>query len=132
MPASFSGGGGTSSALNNATVTGTLKSGNYHLEPIEYDAGNSSTTITIDWANGSAQKVTMTGNCTFTLSNPVVGAAYILKLVQDATGGRTYTWPAAVKWPAATSPTGSAATKTDLISLYYDGTSYFGTYATNF
>jgi hypothetical protein len=100
--------------------------------PAEFSAGSSSTAITVNFTNGSVQKVTMTGNCTFTLSNPVVGSMYILKLVQDATGSRTYTWPAAVKWSGGTAPTGSGANKTDLISLYWDGTNYFGSATLNF
>lgn len=98
----------------------------------EYNAGNSSTAITVNWANGVAQKVTMTGSATFTFSNPVAGTAYILKLVQDGTGSRTATWPAAVVWPNATAPTLSGANKVDLINFYYDGTNYFGSFASNY
>jgi hypothetical protein len=96
----------------------------------EYDAGNSSTAITVNFSNGPAQKVTLTGNATFTLSNPASGGAYVIKLVQDGTGSRTVTWPAAVKWPSGTAPTlSTTATKIDLINLYYDGTSYYGSSA---
>lgn len=56
-----------------------------------YDAGNSGTSKTIDWNNGNDQLVTMTGNCTFTFSNPVAGAVYSLEMVQDGTGSRTFT-----------------------------------------
>ena len=74
----------------------------------------------------------MTGNCTLTLSNPVVGQVYVLKLVQDATGSRTMAWPAAVTWPAGTAPTLSGASKVDVITLYWDGTNYFGTFSVNY
>lgn len=106
--------------------------GNYHMEPSESDAGNSSTAITISFANASAQKVTMTGNCTFTFTNPVTGGTYYLRLVQDGTGSRTYTWPAAVKWSGGTAPTGSGANKIDLVTFYWDGTSYYGTSSLNY
>lgn len=95
-------------------------------------AGNSSTAITIDWNSGNVQSVTMTGNCTFTLSNPISGGRYVLLLTQDATGARTLTWPASVKWSGGSAPVGSAATKVDVISLIWDGTNYFGSFATNF
>ena len=104
----------------------------FYLSPQEYNAGNSSTAITNNWDNGVTQKVTMTGNCTFTFSNPITGAMYSLRLLQDDTGARTYTWPAAVKWPGGTTPTGSGANKTDMIFFYYDGTSYYGSYNLNY
>jgi len=126
--------GGSTSANRPDNVyvkTGVYK-GTYRMDPHEYDAGNSSTAITINWTNGSAQKVTMTDNVTFTLSNPVTGGTYVLKLVQDGTGGRTYTWPGTVSWSGGTSPTGSGASKTDIVNLYWDGTKYYGSFSLNY
>jgi hypothetical protein len=99
--------------------------------PAVYDAGNSSTAITLNFDNGPVQQVTMTGNCTFTLTNPTAGETYLLKLLQDATGTRTGTWPAAVKWPASTAPTLSGANKVDIVSLFYDGTNYYASSTLN-
>jgi hypothetical protein len=91
------------------------------------DAGNSGAAKTIDWNDGNCQKLTLTGNCTLTLSNPVAGATYLLRISQDATGSRTITWPAAVHWSGGTAPVlTTTASRVDLIALYYDGTSYFG------
>lgn len=98
----------------------------------EYDAGNSSTAITVNWNQGEFQKVTMTGDATFTLSNPVAGKRYQLRLIEDATGHRSPTWPAAIKWPAGSAPTLSAATKIDVITLFYDGTNYYGSSSLNY
>jgi hypothetical protein len=99
----------------------------------EFDAGSSGSAKTIDWNDGNVQKVdAMTANCTFTLINPIAGKRYLLKLVQDATGNRTYTWPAPVKWSNGVAPTGSGASKTDLIAFYYDGTNYFGASSLNY
>jgi hypothetical protein len=101
--------------------------------PFEYNAGNSGTAITLNWANGEIQKVTMTGNCVFgTFLNPVVAKVYVLKLVQDGTGGRSYTWPGNVKWSGGSSPAASTLNKVDTISLYYDGTNYYGTFSLNY
>lgn len=98
-----------------------------------YSAGNSSTALTVNWNNGAAQHVTLTGNCTFTFSNPRAGSAYVLRLLQDATGSRLVTWPAAVKWTGAIAPTlSTTAAAIDLINFYYDGTSYLGTSAIGF
>jgi hypothetical protein len=49
-----------------------------------------------------------------------------LKVIQDATGSRAVTWPASVKWPSGTAPTlSTAANAIDIVTFYYDGTSYF-------
>lgn len=99
----------------------------------ETDNGNSSTADTIDWTLSNKQKSTLTGNCTFTFTAPPGPCNLVLKLVQDATGSRTVTWPAAVHWPSATAPTlTTTASQVDIISFYYDGTTYFGQASLNF
>lgn len=93
----------------------------------EYDNGNSGTSKTIDWAaNGHKQKITMTGDCTLTFTAPAGPCNLLLKKIQDGTGSRVPTWPAAVKWPGGTKPVHSGASKTDIVSFYYDGTNYYG------
>jgi len=100
--------------------------------PSEYDAGNSGTAKTIDWSNGDAQKLTLTGSVTLTLSNPLVGNAYVLKIATGV-GSFTVTWPASVLWAGGTAPTiTTTASKVDLINLYWDGTNYFGSYSQNY
>jgi hypothetical protein len=139
---------GGAAITGNSTITGTLtaltgitSSGTASLATVTvsnniqqtggqnftqlYDAGNSSTSKTIDWNNGNLQKVTMTGNCTFTFSNPQTGAYYTLLLVQDGTGSRTAVWPATVKWAGATTPTlTTTASRTDVVTFLWDGTRY--------
>lgn len=98
----------------------------------ENNAGNSSTALTINWATASSQKVTLTGNVTYTFSGAVVGGRYILKQIQGA-GPFTATWPAAVKWPGGTPPTLTATSgHLDLITFYYDGTDFFGSFSLNY
>ncbi len=85
-----------------------------------FDAGNSGTSKTLDFNDSNEQLLTLTGNVTLTLSNPTDGGRYVIVLAQDGTGGRTVAWPAAVKWPAGTTPTITAtASKYDLITLIY-------------
>lgn len=92
-----------------------------------HDAGNSSTAQTINWATASTQRSTLTGNCTYTFSNPVAGQVYILLVVQDGTGTRTVTWPGAVHWSGGTAPTlTTTINKVDIFTFAYDGTTYFG------
>ena len=90
-----------------------------------YDAGDSGTSKTVDFANGNVQKLRLTGNCTLTLSNPVAGGRYLIELLQDATGSRTVTFPSTVKWAGGTAPTlTTTAGRTDIITLFYNGTNY--------
>jgi hypothetical protein len=95
-------------------------------------AGNSGAAIAIDWSTGARQSVTMTGDATFTLTNPIAGGTYYLFLTEDATGSRVPAWPGTVKWSGGTAPTLSGANKVDIISLVYDGAAYYGAYVLNF
>jgi hypothetical protein len=83
------------------------------------DDGNSGTTDTIDWDAGNEHLSTLTGNVTYTFSNPKDGGRYVLVIATGA-GGFTVTWPAAVKWAAGSTPTITAtASRYDLVTLIY-------------
>lgn len=89
----------------------------------EIDDGNSGTSDTIDWSTGNKHKSTVTGAVTYTFTAPGGPTGLTLKLVNG--GSQTITWPGTVKWPAATAPTFTVS-GTDIVSFYYDGTSYHG------
>lgn len=55
----------------------------------EYDNGNSGASKTIDFANGQNQKIAITANTTLTITAPAAVGHYQLRLIQDATGGRS-------------------------------------------
>ena len=100
------------------------------LDVAEYDNGNSSTADTIDWSLSKSQKSTLTGNCTFTFTAPNGVGMLTLKLIQDAVGGRTVTWPGTVIWsPLQTPVLQTSAGTVDVIEFYYDGVNYYGKYA---
>ena len=128
--------GTSGNALQNSTMTiddNNAVSVGGQIRSTRYDAGDSGTALTINWNNGNYQKVTLTGNCTFTFTNPLAGARYVLELLQDATGSRTITLPAAAKHPAGSAPTlTTTAGRVDLLFLDYNGTSYAVTSALNF
>lgn len=118
--------------VTNAPIEG-INIAEYTQGTPEYDNGNSSTALTINLLKSNTHLVTLTGNCTFTLSNPQAGYTYVLRLVQDGTGSHTVTWPANVKWEGGTAPTlSTAANSIDLITLYYDGTDFYGISNLNF
>lgn len=117
---------------NTATITNkTIEAGvftNGYTE--ENVVANTASAYTIDLDNGSLQILTLTGNCTFTFPTATSGKSFMLLLKQDATGSRTVTWPAAVKWPASTAPTiTSTASKADKYIFTADGTYWYGTTA---
>ena len=63
---------------------------------------------TQDWALAANQvaTLTLTANTTFDAPTQMVdGSFYSLIIIQDGTGGRTASWNAVFKWPAATAPT---------------------------
>ncbi len=89
----------------------------------EYDAGNSGTSKTIDWANGNCQKLTMTGNCAITFTNAGVGN-YRLRLVQS-TGSHTITLTGYYTFGGTAPILTTTAGATDILGVYYDGSKYY-------
>jgi len=111
----------TTATLVNPTIT------NYTETTV---TANTSTAYTIDNTNGTLQILTLTGNCTFTFPTATAGKSFTLFLKQDATGSRTVTWPASVKWPGGTAPTITAtASKGDKYVFTADGSSWAGSNA---
>lgn len=116
--------------LADPSFTGSISFGNYKLHPSEYSAGNSGTSKTLDWTNGSAQLVTMTGNCTFGFSNGVAGGSYVVRILAGSGGftiaGTNVTWLNST----GAAPAAPASGKVLLVNLYcLDGTNYYGSFA---
>lgn len=101
--------------------------------PPVHAVGNSGTTLTLDAASSSGyiKTITLTGNCTFTLTGASAGRAATLELVltQDVTGGRSITWPSSVKWSNAAIPTistAAASVSRVILTSYNGGTTWYG------
>ena len=89
-----------------------------------YNLGSVSGTITPDFVNGSIQNLTLTGNITLnSLGNAVAGRSMTLILTQDATGGRTLT--SSMKFAGGSKTLSTAGNAIDIISVFYDGTTYY-------
>lgn len=73
---------------------------------------------------------TLTGNITsLTLPTPSASqsATFTLVMTQDATGSRTVTWPASVKWPDGISQQpAAAASNVSVFHLLWTGTTWLG------
>lgn len=76
-------------------------------------------TITWDVSTGYNAKVTIAGNRTLSITNPVAGEYYTIIITQDGTGGRTLTLPSSIN--AQLNLGASAVT---ILVCYYDGTTY--------
>lgn len=120
-------------------LTGTLWcSDNIVSRPVVLDyaiktvTANTGTSYDINCNSGNGFNLTLTGNCTFTFSNPPASGnigEFRLVLSQDATGGRTVTWPASVDWGNATAPIlSTSANAVDILGfLTVDGgTTWYG------
>ena len=83
----------------------------------------------INWKNGNKAKLIVDDDVTITFgTNPSKSCSLILVIVQDEqSGGHTVTLPSTIKWAGGTAPTlSTGANKIDIISLYFDGSVYYG------
>jgi hypothetical protein len=106
----------------------------YHVGPKFQDLGNQSGSYSLDLVDASIHKISLNaaGNLNLTLSNPVIGGVYILE-IYHAVSNSGISWPASVKWSDGLAPNLSAASaKTDIISLIYNGSVYYGNVSLGF
>jgi hypothetical protein len=116
--------------LVSGAATGYVTSSGGGKEVVNTVAASGSTE-TLDLADGNVHDVTLTANCTLTLTGATAGTACGMTIVarQDGTGGRTLTWPGSVAWVGGSAPTlQTAANAVDIIALLTldGGTSWFG------
>ena len=102
----------------------------------EFANGNLGATPTIVWANGQKQKGTLNAGAAIAFDFTGVGIGhYQLRLIQDATGGRTVSWgtgtPGSGRWlGSASAPAiNAAATGETIVSIFWDGTNATGSLA---
>jgi hypothetical protein len=123
-------GGTTPAAVTATTLTSTGRTVIKDLTETVF-ALTYASTITPDVANGTVQKVTLTGNVTFSaFSNPVAGQSLTLIVTQDATGSRTLT--STMKFSGAAKTLTTAAGSIDIITVFYDGTDYYASLGKGF
>jgi hypothetical protein len=109
-----------------------------NIRTLDYDQklanGSSGSAITIAWANGGVQSVVLSASApTLTMTAPIGVSKLTLFVLQDATGGRAPTFSPAPKWTGGSAPSfSSAANAVDIVSLIYDGTSYYAIMSPNF
>jgi len=101
----------------------------------ELNNGDKAANFNLIFKDAQKQRVRLTGSpITGTMTFPGVGN-YLLKVVQDGTGGRLLTLAVTggvVKKPGGTLVFTSTANATDLVSLYYDGTDAYASIVPNY
>ena len=118
-------GTGSFTSISSSTST-TIKDLRETIATVTY-----ASTITPDVANGTVQKVTLTGNVTFSaFANPVTGQSLTLIITQDATGSRLLT--STMKFSGASKTLSTAANSVDIMTVFYDGTNYYASLAKGF
>jgi hypothetical protein len=100
----------------------------------EVDDGNSSTAVTCDFTQGNMHKVTRTGSCTVTLTQPAAPAHCQIKFVHEASASvYTVAYTPTPKWSSATAPTyTNTSGAVDIVNLWWDGSNWYGMGAQNF
>ena len=97
-----------------------------------YDSGSvAAGTYTPDVTSGTVHKMLLAGNVTINaLANATTGSNATLILTQDSTGTRLLS--STMKFAAGNKTLSTAATSTDIISIFYDGTIYWASLTRGF
>jgi hypothetical protein len=86
--------------------------------------GSSGGTITPNISLGSIQSITLTSNMTFSsITNINAGQSFTFIVTQDGTGSRTLT--STMKFAGNSRTLSTAANSIDIISVFYNGSTYF-------
>lgn len=104
---------------------GDLSMDGYTVYASETDNGTCTGTDTIDWGAGNNQKSTLSDNCTYTFTAPAGVSHLTLRMIQDADGTNTMTFPATVKWEGGSAPSwDTTAGRENYAFCYWNSTNY--------
>lgn len=111
--------------LTNKTLMSPVLSGATTFQE-EYLNTVTATNVTVDFANGNKQIITLNRNINLTLTAPGIGN-YQLIVFQDAVGKRTLTWSNVTMFlgSGTAPPVKTTSYSRTLFTLYYDGTDFY-------
>ena len=99
----------------------------------EFVNSDSGAIATISWDSGQKQYIKLTDSCVINFEAPPGVGNYLLRLEQDATGGREVTWDPSILWAGDFTPEMSTTGGlSDIASFYYNGSTYFGAFSMAF
>jgi hypothetical protein len=116
-------------SVTNVNTSGAITAKNY-ITTVPANITAATTTV-LDFSTGNILKVSLGANITTLSVTNATAGTYLLEIIQ----GGTYTvaFPAAWKWSGGSAPTITATSgKTDIITIVYDGTTYFASAVQNF
>jgi hypothetical protein len=122
---------GNITTINSTTANITTSNpGNLNLikfgETVIAGGSTGAATLTPNAAAGTIYNYTLTGNITLSsLTNAVAGTSMTIILTQDATGNRLLT--STMKFSGAAKTLTTTASAIDIMSVFYDGTTYYAT-----
>ena len=94
---------------------------------------HNTTTSTVDWTQSNKVRLTVSGPLTLVFTPPPHPTNLMLIIDHQSTSAVTFPGAPDVKWPGGILPTlTNTVGAIDIISLYYDGTTYYAYAATNF
>jgi hypothetical protein len=115
-------------------LTGNTSIANLSLTKFQetvVSGGTVSGTLTPNSTAGTIYNYTLNGNITINaLGNAVSGTSMTLILTQDGTGNRVLT--SSMKFAGGLKTLSTAASATDIMSVFYDGTTYYATLSRGF
>jgi hypothetical protein len=115
--------------VTNVNTSGAITAKNY-ITTVPANITAATTTV-LDFSTGNILKVSLGANITTLSVTNATAGTYLLEIIQ----GGTYTvaFPAAWKWSGGLAPTITATSgKTDIITIVYDGSTYFASAVQNF
>jgi hypothetical protein len=85
-------------------------------------------TANFDLSTGPSQKMTLTGDLAFTVSNPQDGQTYTFLFQQDETGNHTVTWPSTFKGMGSIGSAAGTAQASTIASIQVNYQAVSGSY----
>lgn len=81
--------------------------------------------VTVDAGAANRHEVTLQANATSTtIASGAAGMSVTLMFIQDATGGRTYAWPASCRFAGGVAPSDTTANRRTSVTFVHDGTAW--------
>jgi len=96
-------------------------------QKVSVETASDGATVTFDLTAGNVHEVTLGGNRILAVSGAVTGQLFVVRLIQDGTGGRTVTWWDGISWEnGGTAPTlTTTLNKTDVFVFLCTGTNTY-------
>tara|TARA_R110000824_G_scaffold10866_5_gene47619 strand:- start:12031 stop:14064 length:2034 start_codon:yes stop_codon:yes gene_type:complete len=92
------------SASNAVAWDSNQKRHDYAGSYMDIESNTDASTVTFDLDESNIHTVTVTADRTFAVSNADIGQRFMIRVLQDGTGGHSGTWWSTIKWAGGTPP----------------------------